>query len=159
MLTESPTDLSERVERARQLVTDTKLANFAKMANMLIDLFGLEDAFEKYVKLERVGQVVEMEFPSLGGSLKFVLTRDKSEFEARVEECVDPEAKILIKVPREDATRVAGKIIRSKSNIFGLLKIIPMILTGKVWIKGSWMAALSLCRVLMVGKNDIYKEG
>lgn len=149
---------TDRNQRAYELVKHTKLANFAKMANMLISLFGLDDAFSKYVKPKRDGQEVEMKFPALEGSLKFILTRKRKNFEVRVEEVKSPEAIIIIDVSRDKATKIVSDIIRSKSNLFGLLKIVPKILTGKIKIKGSIGAIISLCRIMMVGKNEIYKE-
>ncbi|MFO8017808.1 MAG: hypothetical protein R6U96_04180 [Promethearchaeia archaeon] len=141
------------------MVRETRLANFAKMANMLIDLFGLEKSFKKYVKEEQEGEQIEMQFPALTGSLKFVLTREIENFEVRVEKAENPAAVIIINVEdKYKATDIVSKIIRSKSNIFGLLKIVPKILTGKIKIKGSFLSALTLCRLMMIGKNKIYKE-
>ncbi|MGV9171188.1 MAG: hypothetical protein ACOC44_03315 [Promethearchaeia archaeon] len=138
---------------------ETRLANFAKMANMLIDLFGLENAFKKYVSEKKEGEEIEMQFPALQGSLKFVLTRKMKNFEVRVEKAENPAAIIIINVEdKYKATDIVSKIIRSKSNIFGLLKIVPKILTGKIKIKGSLLSVLTLCRIMMVGKNEIYKE-
>lgn len=145
--------------RAERLIKETRLANFAKMANMLIDLFGLEEAFQKYVDDEKEGEEIEMQFPILEGSLKFVLTREKENFEVRVEEVNNPAAIIVINAKeKKEATDIVSKIIRSKSNIFGLAKIVPKIITGKIKIKGSISSVLTLCRLMMVGKNDIYKQ-
>lgn len=151
-------NIKEREIRANKLVTEAKLANFAFLANMLLDLFGLDDAFQKYVKPKREGQIVEMQFPTLNGSITFILTKDRKEFLAQVKKPENPVATIIINVKREKTTLVAGKIIRLKSNIFGLMRIFPYILTRKLKIKGSRGAAITLCRVLMVGKNQIYKE-
>ncbi len=151
-------NIKEREIRANELVTEAKLANFAFLANMLLDLFGLDVAFQKYVKPKREGQIVEMHFPTLNGSITFILTRDRKEFQAQVKKPENPVAKVIINVKREKTTLLAGKIIRLKSNIFGLMRIFPHILTRKLKIKGSWAAAIALCRVLMVGKNQIYKE-
>ena len=145
--------------RAERLIKETRLANFAKMANMLIDLFGLEEAFQKYVDDEKEGEEIEMQFPILEGSLKFVLTREKENFEVRVEEVNNPAAIIVINAKeKKEATDIVSKIIRSKSNIFGLAKIVPKIITGKIKIEGSISSVLTLCRLMMVGKNDIYKQ-
>ena len=136
--------LSERDIRAFDLVTEAKLANFAKLAGMLIDLLGLDDAFQKYVKPKREGQEVEIEFTSLGGSIKFFLTRERKNFDPQLGKAENPVAKLTITVKREKATLTFSKIIRSKSNLFGLIKIVPLLLMRKIRIKGSLAASIAL---------------
>ncbi len=138
------------------LVREAKLANIVKLANMLIDLFGLPEAFQKYVKPKRVGHTIEMHFPSLEGSITFVLTNDKEKYQAQVGKPNDPVAIIIIKEKREKVAKALGKLIRKKSNIFGIISLAPKIIARKIIIKKSLFAALSLCRIMMIGKNPIY---
>lgn len=144
--------------RAFNLLKETKIANFAKLANMLIDLFGIPEAFKKYVKPKYEGKIVEMHFPAINNSLIVALTRDKDKFNARFGKPENPIASIIINVDREKAAILVGKIIKQKSNIFGLLSLVPKILTRKIKIKGSLMAALALARIMMIGKNSVYKN-
>lgn len=140
------------------MVKDTKIANFAKLANMLIDLFGLPESFQKYVSPEREGQIVEMEFPAIQNSLIFTLTREKKNFHVNWGKPKDPVAKIVINVPRDKAAIAVGKIIKQKSNIFGLLSLIPKLMTRKIKIEGSLIAALAVARIMMVGKHKVFKD-
>lgn len=123
---------------------------------MLIDLFGLDEQFERIGKRE--GQEIELFLPSLDGYITFVLTSDRQKFDAQVERATNPVAKIEVNVKEEDVLKVLSKIIRSKDNIFGLLKVAKLYIVRKVKIEGSLMAALSLVRCMMIGKNRVYKD-
>ncbi len=120
------TDLEQRTLKALNLVDEAKLLNFAKMANVLIELFGLDDPFRKIGKRE--GQEVEMKFPALNGSLNFILVSDRSKFESRFGTSKNPTATILINVKREDAIKLVSSIITLRSNLFGILRIVPKLL-------------------------------
>ncbi|MHA1148002.1 MAG: hypothetical protein ACTSR8_07120 [Promethearchaeota archaeon] len=150
--------LKDRDFKATELVKETKIANFAKLANMLIDLFGIQEAFQKYVKPKYIGKIVEMYFPALDSSIYIALTRDKNNFNARYGKPENSIASIIINVEREKAAILVGKIIRQKSNIFGLLTLVTKLITRKIKIKGSLLAALSLARIMMIGKHPVYKN-
>ena len=150
--------LKDRNIKADELVVETKMANFAKLANMLIDLFGIPEAFQKYVKPKHEGKIVEMFFPAFDSSLFLALTREKNNYNARYGKPKDPVASIVINVKREKAAIMVGKIIRQKSNIFGLATLVPKLLTRKIKIKGSLMAALALARIMMIGKHTVHKD-
>ena len=148
----------DRDQKALNLVRETRVANIAKLANMLIDLFGMPEAFEKNVKPKREGKIVELEFPALKGSVYVSLTRDKDKFHAIHGKPPKRDAAIIINVDRAKTGVVLGKLIRQKSNIFGLLSLLPNILRRKMKIKGSLWTALTLARIMMIGKNDVYKD-
>jgi len=149
-------NLNERAIRARDLVRETKLLNLARMANILIDLYGLEDAFQRIGKRE--GQEIEMRFPSLEGAFNFTLVSSKENFECRIGRARDPVAIIIINVKAEKAIKIISEIIRLPDGIVSILKIIPKYLTRKLKIKGSLIAAIKLCRCMMIGKNSMYKR-
>ena len=149
--------LIDRNQRAEKLVKDAKLLNFAKLANILIDLFGLNDAFQRIG--DREGQEVEMEFPSLGGSLTYTLVSNKEKFECRYGRAKDPIAIIVFNVKKENTIKLLSKIIRLKDNLFGIMRILPKYLTRKIKIKGSLISSIKLCRCLMIGKNKMYTRG
>ncbi|TXT64854.1 MAG: hypothetical protein BAJALOKI3v1_160056 [Promethearchaeota archaeon] len=142
--------------KAKNLLKETKLLNLARLANMLVDLFGLEEGFEKIGKRE--GQEVEIFIPAYDGYLNFPLVSKKRNFECRAERAKDPVATVIMNVKEEKVLKVFSNIIRSKANLFGLAKLLPKILTRKIKIKGSLMATLSLVKCLMIGKNKIYKK-
>ena len=157
------TQINERKEldgdrRAFELIRQTRLANIAKLANMLIDLFGIPEAFEKYVKPKREGQIVELEFPALDGSVYIPLTRDKNKFKATYGKPPDSKASLIFAGEGEKMGIVLGKLIRGKSNIFGLLSLVPKLITRKIKIKGSFFTAIALARVMMIGKHPVYKD-
>jgi hypothetical protein len=143
--------------KAEQLVKEAKLLNLARMANIVVDLFGLEDAFKRVG--EREGQEIEMRFPSLEGSFNFTLVTSKKNFECRIGEAQDPIAIIIINVKKEKTIKILSNIIKLPDNMIGILKILPKYLTRKIKIKGSFIAAIKLCRCMMIGKNQMYKRG
>ena len=151
-------ELNERRNKASELIRETKIANFAKLANMLIDLFGIPEAFKKYVKPKREGQQVEMVFKAIQDSLIITLTQDKNKFHALYGKANNPVAFIVFNVKREKLAIEVGKLIRLKSNIFGLISLVPKLLTRKLIIKGSLFGAIAAARIMMIGKNDVYKD-
>ncbi len=151
------TDQLELNTRAKQLIEETKLLNLARMANILIDLFGQEEAFKRVG--EREGQEIEMAFPSLGGSFRFTLTSDRQKFNCRVGKPKSPKAIIIINVKKDNVIKTIGGIIKLPDSVVGLLRIVPKYLTRKIKIKGSLITAIKLCRCMMIGKNKAYKRG
>lgn len=131
--------------------------NIARLATMLVDLFGLDEPFEKVGK-DLEGEEVELYLRELEGYITFVLTPERQKFECRAEKAKDPIAKIIITVREDKIIKVISAIIRSKSNIFGLIKLLKYIVPRKAIIKGSYKAAIKLVRCLMIGKNDVYKQ-
>ena len=123
---------------------------------MLVDLYGLDNQFKRLKKRE--GQEIELSLPSLDGYITFMLTSDRNKFDCRIEKAKNPISTIELKVKEKDILKILSKIIRSKDNIFGLLKVAKLYILGKVKIKGSMTAAILLVRSLMIGKNRVYKD-
>ena len=149
-------ELEERNLRATKLVRETKLLNIARLALMLVDLYGLDNQFKRLKKRE--GQEIEFVLPSLNGTITFMLTSDKNKFDCKVEKAKNPVSTIILKIKEKDVLKVLSNIIRSKDNIFGILKVAKLYILGKVKIKGSMIAAILLVRSLMIGKNRVYKD-
>lgn len=143
--------------KAENLVRETKVLNITRLAKMLVDLFGSDEPFKKIGKRE--GQEVEMYLKELDGYITFILTSDRNNFDCHAEKAKNPVSRIIINVKEEKILQVISSIIRSKSNIFGLLKLLKYIIPGKAKIKGSLVATLKLVRCLMIGKDDVYKKG
>ena len=148
-------EILKRNLRASNLVKETKLLNIARLAKMLVDLYGLDNQFKRLKKWE--GQEVELFLPALEGYVTLLLTSDKNKFDVRVEKANNPVSTIEVKVKENDILKVLSKIIRSKDNIFGLLKVAKLYILGKVKLKGSMIAAILLVRSLMIGKDRVYK--
>lgn len=123
---------------------------------MLVDLFGLDEAFQNIGKRE--GQEIELYVRALEGYVTFVLTSDRNKFNCKVERANDPVSRIIINVKEKDIIKVISSIIRSKNNIIGLIKLLKYIIPGKAKIKGSYVGAIKLIRCLMIGKNEVYKN-
>jgi len=151
------TKATNRNIKAENLVRETKVLNITRLAKMLVDLFGSDEPFKKIGKRE--GQEVEMYIKELDGYITFILTSDRNNFLAFSEKSKNPVSRIIINVKEEKILQVISSIIRSKSNIFGLLKLLKYIIPGKVKIKGSLVATLKLVRCLMIGKHEVYKKG
>jgi len=153
-MTETPE--IDRNIRAENLVRETKVLNIARLAKMLVDLFGLDEPFTKIGKYE--GQEIEMYLKELDGYITFILTNDRQNFECNAQKAKNPVARLSITVKEEKILTVLSKIIRSKSNIFGLIKLLQYVIPGKARIKGSYIAAIKLVRCLMIGKHEVYKQ-
>ncbi len=149
-------DQMQNTSKAQSLISEAKLLNLARMANILIDLYGLEESFNRIGKRE--GQEIEMRFPSLNGAFNFTLVSHKENFECRIGQAQEPISIIIINVKAKKAIKAISEIIRLPDNIIGMLKIIPKYLTRKLKIKGSLIAAIKLCRCMMIGKNKMYKR-
>jgi hypothetical protein len=147
---------SELAERARDLLKETKVLQVVKSANMLIDLFGIDKAFKR-IKPERVGQQIEMNFPAFNNSITFTLASKKEDFNCIFGKPENPEATIIFNVKPDKTLKAISGILKLKDNLFGLMKILPKLITRKIKIKGSLAAALLLCRMMMIGKHEIYK--
>ena len=153
-MTETP-EINRNI-RAENLVRETKVLNIARLAKMLVDLFGLDEPFTKIGKYE--GQEIEMYLKELDGYITFILTNDRQNFECNAQKAKNPVAKIYITVKEDKILAILSKIIRSKSNIFGLIKLLQYVIPGKARIKGSYIAAIKLVRCLMIGKHEVYKQ-
>ena len=124
---------------------------------MLVDLFGLDKPFQK-ISSELEGQEVEMYLKALDGYITFILTSDRQKFECYAQKANNPLARIIIIDKEEKILALISDIIRSKANIFGIMKLLKYIIPGKAKIKGSIKITLKLVRCLMIGKNDVYKK-
>lgn len=142
-------------DRAKELLRETKLLQITKSANIVIDIFGIQKAFDRVKKRE--GQEIEMYFPALDGSITFTLVSDCRKFDARCRTPSNPAAKIIMNVKDEDILQLISDIMTLKDNIFGLIRMLPKLLTGKIKIKGSLISAIILCRCMMIGKHEMYK--
>lgn len=142
--------------RAENLVRETKVLNIARLAKLLVDLFGLDDEFQKVG--EREGQEIEMYLPALDGYITFTLTSDRKNFDCRVEKAKNPVSRVEINAKEKEVLKVLSKIIRSKANIFGLLNVTKLFILRKLKIRGSFSAAIRLSKCLMIGKHDVYKS-
>ena len=142
--------------KAENLIRETKILNISRLAKMLVDLYGQDEPFRKIGKYE--GKEIELYLKELGGYITFVLTSKKDNFDCHAEKAKNPIARIVINVEKEKILKVISNIIRSKHNIFGVIKLLKYIIPRKAKIKGSYVAALKLVRCLMIGKHYMYKE-
>ncbi len=140
--------------KANNLVRETKVLNIARLAKMLVELFGLDEPFKKVGKHE--GEEVELHLVELDGYITFVLTSDIKNFDCRAEKAKNPVARLVITVEEGKILDMISSIIRSKNNILSVIKFSKFIITGKAKIKGNIMAAIKLVRCLMIGKHEVY---
>jgi len=88
---------------------------------MLVELFGMDDPFEKVGKHN--GQEIEMYLRKLDGYITFTLTSDRDNFDCRAEKANNPIARFIITVEEEKILDMLSSIIRSKNNLFSLIKL------------------------------------
>ncbi len=140
--------------KADDLIRETKVLTIARLAKMLVDLFGLDEPFEKVGKHE--GEEIEMYFTELDGYITFTLTSERDNFDCRAEKANSPIARLIVTVEEGNILSVISSIIRSKNNLFGLMKLLKYVIPGKAKIKGSYVAVIKLVRCLMIGKHEVY---
>ena len=140
--------------KADELTRETKVLNIARLAKMLVDLFGLDNTFKKVGKYE--GEEVELRLVELEGYITFILTSERGNFDCVAEKAKNPIARLVITVKEENILDLISRIIRSKNNYISLMKFSRFIITGKVKIKGSYIAAIKLVRCLMIGKHEVF---
>jgi len=148
--------MTELTLKAEEIIKETKILQIAKSAMMLIDLFGFEKSFKR-IKPKMEGKQVELYFPSLGGSLTMTLVSKKEDFQASYGKANNPAATLIFNVMEENVLKLISDLLVLKDNIYGILKIIPKLLTRKLKIKGSIKTAILLGRILMIGKHEMYK--
>lgn len=156
MIEKNDTHILNREKKAHDLINETKLLNIARLAKLLIEIYGFNEPFNKIGKRE--GQEVEFYFPSLNGYLTFVLSKNIDNFEPRKGRSINPISCVTINVKRNDVVRVVSAIVRTKNNIFGILKFfLKYVITRKIKISGSLGAILKLLRCIAIGKREMYK--
>lgn len=143
-------------EKANDLIRQTKISNIARLAKMLVDLFGLDEPYKKIGKYQ--GQEIEMYLKELDGYITFIVPSERAHFNCFVKKAENPVAKVIIKVKEEKIIKVLSSIIRSKANLFGILKLLKYLIPRKIIIKGSYIAAIKLTRCLMIGKHNVYNK-
>ncbi|GAG99137.1 unnamed protein product [marine sediment metagenome] len=138
------------------MLNETMLLNFARLAKILIDVYGFDEAFQKVGKRE--GQEIEFYFPTLDGCLTFVLVKNKFDFEPNMGRANNPVATAIVDVKRDEILPLMSDVVCTKNNIFGLLKIFfKYIITRRVKINGSLLSFIRLFRCLAIGKHEMYK--
>ena len=140
--------------RADDLIRETKVLTIARLAKMLVDLFGLDEPFKKVGKHNN--QEIEMYFTELDGYITFILASERVNFDCVAEKAKSPSARLIITVEEEKILSVISSMIRSKNNIFSLIRLLKYIIPGKAKVKGSYVAAIKLIRCLMIGKHEVY---
>ena len=145
-----------RAIKAESIIKETKVLTIARLAKMFIDLFGSDKTFKKIGK--RAGQEIEVYFKDIDEYITFILTLERKNFECYVERAKNPISKVIITVKEDKVLRVFSNIVRLKSNIFGLIKLLKYIIPGKIKIKGSYFATLKWARTIMIGNHSIFKN-
>lgn len=129
-----------------------------RLFQMLVDIYGEIglNSLEKIVK-KREGQEVELEFEALNTTITFTLS--KTRLTPRAGKSDNAVTTIILKVPREELLTSFNYFIRTKNNIFGLLKAASkFFFTRKIKIKGSFGGGITLWRLLFIGKHPMYKK-
>lgn len=120
MIEKNDFQILNREKKAQDLVNETKILNIARLSKLLIEIYGFKEPFKKIGKRE--GQEVEFYFPSLNGYLTFVLVKNKDNFEPRLGKSINSISCVTLNVKRDEVVRVVSAIVRTKNNIFGILK-------------------------------------
>ena len=139
-----------------EMLNETKLLNFAKLLKILVDLFGFDEPFTKIG--DREGKEIEFFFPALNGYVTLVFAKNRANFEPRVGKSRNPVSKITINVEKKDIIRTVSGMIKSKSNIFGVLKLfLKLVIPRKVKISGSYLSVVKMFKCVVIGNHKMYK--
>ena len=65
--------------RAENLIKETRILNIARLAKMLVDLYGQDRPFKKVGKW--AGKEIELYFKEWDGYITFILTDERNNFE------------------------------------------------------------------------------
>ena len=146
----------DNLVKAEKIINETKVLTIARLAKMLIDLFGSDKAFKKIGK--RAGNEIELYFKEIDEYITFILSIDRKNFECNIEKAKNPISKVIITVREDKILQVFSNIVRLKNNIFGLIKLLKYIVSGKIKIKGSYVTTIKWAKTIMIGKHSIYKN-
>jgi len=150
--------MSSRNERALELRNQTIAANVGRLFQMLIDIYGVPELhnLENIVK-KREGQVVNLEFKPLNATVSFVLS--KSRLSPHLGKSDKAAATVILNMKKEDLIPSFIDFIKTKDNFFGFLKnIFKYYIPGKIKVKGSLGAGITLWKLLFIGKHSMYKN-
>jgi len=115
--------------RAANLVREGKILTLARLAKMLVDLFGSDEPFKKIGK--RAGQEIELYFKDIDSYITFILTTERENFDCYAKKAKNPISKVTITVKEDKILHFFSEIIRAKRNIFGILKLLKFIIPRK----------------------------
>ncbi|UCD01593.1 MAG: hypothetical protein JSV23_00790 [Promethearchaeota archaeon] len=142
--------------RASNLVRESKVLTLARLAKMLVDLFGSDEPFKKIGKW--AGQEIELYFKDIDSYITFILTSERENFDCYAKKAINPISKVTITVKEDKILQFFSDIVRTKNNFFGIIKLLKFIIPKKAIIKGSYIAAIKWVRTIMIGKHSIYKD-
>ncbi len=150
--------MSSKNEKALQLRNETIAANVGRLFQMLVDIYGVSELhnLEKIVK-KREGQVVNLDFKPLNTTVSFVLS--KSRLSPHLGKSDKAAATVILNMKKEDLIPSFIDFIKTKDNFFGFLKnIFKYYIPGKIKVKGSLGAGITLWKLLFIGKHSMYKK-
>ena len=148
-----------RDELVNKLKQEAILTNYGRLLTVLINLYVEKRFLDKLDKRE--GQEIQLNFPQYEiekNSLTFVLS--KTPPDPKLGPSENPKAIITFKVKNEKLIPTLVDIVRTKYNLFGLLKLIfKYLLTGKVRFKPKRAigAVMGMMKLFLIGKHDVFK--
>ena len=135
---------------------DAKVSSLARLFQLLTNIFGQDKEMQALAKIE--GAEVLGYFPKLGDryvTLK-VANCHVLPFMGKSEHAVST---ITFNVPHEEIVPLLVDVIRTKANLWGILKLVfKYMLPKKVKLRGSLQVAIKIIKALMVGGHPMYRE-
>ncbi len=148
-----------REELVFRLKKRAKMTNFGRLLQVLINLFAQKKYLKKLGKWE--GKEVQLNFSGIKveeNALTFVLSESPSDPYLRPSD--DPIAVITFNVEEDEIIPLLIKIIKTKNNWIGILKILfKYVIPGKVKFNGSLKALIAVIRCFLIGDHQIFKTG
>ncbi|MHA1291749.1 MAG: hypothetical protein ACTSQJ_03660 [Promethearchaeota archaeon] len=147
-----------RTQRVEVLRNQTFAGVIGRLFQMLVDIYGdIElNSLKKIVK-KREGQEVELEFQALNTTITFNLS--KTRLTPHLGKSDKAVATVILTLKKEDLIPMFIEFIKTKENFLGILKaIFKFFLTRKIKVKGSMGGAITLWRLLFIGKHSMFKK-
>ena len=162
MINSKNTDIKDREELVKKLKTQALLLNHGRLLQIMINVFADKKILEKL--RNREGQEVQINFPAYDldpNCLTFVLSETPSDPVLKASD--NPKVIITFRATEEELVPMLIKIISTKYNMFGILKLLfKYILTRKITYKPKRAigALLATLKCFLIGNNEILlKQG
>ena len=147
---------SSRAQKAIELKNQTIAANIGRLFQMLVDIYGKDIGSLENVK-KREGQEVEIYFEALNTIITVNLSKTKlTPYMRPSDKAV---ASLNLTMDKEQIIPTIVDLIRTKSTIFGILKIFfKYLIPRKIKLKGSLGAGIKVIKLLCIGTHPMYKK-
>jgi hypothetical protein len=143
------------VEKMRDFRWQIKISHFARLFQILTDVYGISENMGKLRNME--GMVVNAAFPKMNQQYASIRISNCHFYpqEGKAEHAV---ATIIFNLEANQIVPTINDVIRTNANLLGLTKLtFKYLLPGKIGIRGSLFKAICFIMSIMLGKHPMYQ--